>query len=239
MARLARRPGEAGQAGPARARSRGCCRPRRRPRCARAQRAAGASTGPSPRPRSSCSASTSSIAPTWTRRSRSARELAAANPGGGLRDPPGRAVFRPGQPTRRHDRPRLDRRGADLRPAPGGRGAAALFPRSRHRRGGLPGRLPARAEELAAERPAARSGRLADPGRPQRRHRRRAPPRRAGSRCPTRSSSPTSTMSRRRWPSGSTAPTIATTCCGCCSSAAIPTCRRPSRSRWRCASSRA
>jgi len=25
--------------------------------------------------------------------------------------------------------------------------------------------------------------------------------------------------------------------CGCCSSAAIPSCRRPSRSRWRCASS--
>ena len=53
--------------------------------------------------------------------------------------------------------------------APGGRRAAALFPRSRHRRGGLPGRLPARAEELAAERPAARSRRLADHGRPQRR----------------------------------------------------------------------
>jgi hypothetical protein len=31
--------------------------------------------------------------------------------------------------------------------------------------------------------------------------------------------------------------TIATTCCGCCSSAAIRTCRRRSRSRWRCASS--
>ena len=41
----------------------------------------------------------------------------------------------------------------------------------------------------------------------------------------------------RRWPSGSTARTIATTSCGCCSSAAIPTCRRRSRSRWRCASS--
>ncbi len=41
----------------------------------------------------------------------------------------------------------------------------------------------------------------------------------------------------RRWPSGSTARTTATTCCGCCSSAAIRSCRRPSRSRWRCASS--
>ena len=40
-----------------------------------------------------------------------------------------------------------------------------------------------------------------------------------------------------RWPSGSTARTTATTSCGCCSSAAIPICRRPSRSRWRCASS--
>ena len=63
----------------------------------------------------------------------------------------------------------LDRRGADLGAAPGGRRAAALFPRSRHRRGGVPGGLPARAEELAAERPAARSGGLADHGRPQRR----------------------------------------------------------------------
>ena len=47
--------------------------------------------------------------------------------------------------------------------------------------------------------------------------------------------------SRRRrgasWPSGSTARIIATTSCGCCSSAAIPICRRRSRSRWRCASS--
>ena len=31
--------------------------------------------------------------------------------------------------------------------------------------------------------------------------------------------------------------TTATTSCGCCSSAAIRSCRRPSRSRWRCASS--
>ena len=42
-----------------------------------------------------------------------------------------------------------------------------------------------------------------------------------------------------RWPSGSTARITATTSCGCCSSAAIPSCRRRSRSRWRCASSRA
>ena len=40
-----------------------------------------------------------------------------------------------------------------------------------------------------------------------------------------------------RSPSGSTARTTATTCCDCCSSAAIRICRRPSRSRWRCASS--
>ena len=39
------------------------------------------------------------------------------------------------------------------------------------------------------------------------------------------------------WPSGSTARITATTSCGCCSSAAIPICRRRSRSRWRCASS--
>jgi len=36
---------------------------------------------------------------------------------------------------------------------------------------------------------------------------------------------------------GSTVRIIATTSCGCCSSAAIPICRRRSRSRWRCASS--
>ena len=61
----------------------------------------------------------------------------------------------------------------------------------------------------------------------------------AASRCRRTRRSPTSTTPRRRWPSGSTARTTATTSCGCCSSAAIPTCRRPSRSRWRCASSRA
>ena len=132
---------------------------------------------------------------------------------------------------------RLDRRGADRRAAPGDRRAAALFPRPRHRRGGVPGSLPARAEDLAAQRAAARSGRLADPGRPQRRARRRAPARPAAIRCRRTRRSPTSTTSRRRWPSGSTARTTATTCCGCCSSAAIRTCRRRSRSRWRCASS--
>ena len=79
---------------------------------------------------------------------------------------------RPPSVEPRRDRPRLDRRGADLGASPGGRRAAALFPRSRHRRGGLPGGLPARAEDLAAERAAARSRRLADLRRPQRRHRR-------------------------------------------------------------------
>ena len=39
------------------------------------------------------------------------------------------------------------------------------------------------------------------------------------------------------WPSGSTARITATISCGCCSSAATRTCRRRSRSRWRCASS--
>ena len=49
--------------------------------------------------------------------------------------------------------------------------------------------------------------------------------------------SPTSMTPRTRWPSGSTARITATTFCGCCSSAAIPICRRPSRSRLPCASS--
>ena len=104
-------------------------------------------------------------------------------------------LFDAGECTRR-DRPRLDRRGADRGAAAGGRRAAALFPRSRHRRGGLPGSLPARAEKLAAERPAARSRRLADLGRAQRRPRRR--PARAASRrrCPRTSRSPISTTPR-------------------------------------------
>ena len=79
--------------------------------------------------------------------------------------------------TRRH----LDQRGAHRRAAAGDRRAAALFPRPRHRRGGVPGGLPARAEELAAQRAAARSDIVADPGRPQRRARRGAPARAAGS----------------------------------------------------------
>ena len=111
---------------------------------------------------------------------------ASANPGGAYEIRPVGAISGP-EECRGDDRPRLDRRGADLGPPPGGRRAAALFPRSRHRRGGLSGGLPAGAEDLAAERPAARSGRLADLGRPQRRAstsvRRRA---QAGSRCPTR-----------------------------------------------------
>ena len=49
--------------------------------------------------------------------------------------------------------------------------------------------------------------------------------------------SPISAMPRRNSPSGSTARTTVTTSCGCCSSAVIRICRRPSRSRWRCASS--
>src|ERR1700748_730101 len=56
-----------------------------------------------------------------------ARDLAKANPG----------------------RARRDRRGDHRRPAPGDRGAAALFPRPRSSRGGLPGRLPAGAAHLA------------------------------------------------------------------------------------------
>ena len=122
-------------------------------------------------------------------------------------------------------------------PPAGGRRAAALLPRPRHRRGGLPGGLPARAEELAAERPAARSRRLADLRRAQRRDRRGAAPAQAGAAARRGARSPTSTTPRARSPSGSTTRTTATTSCGCCSSAAIPTCRRPSRSRSRCASS--
>src|SRR6266852_9525859 len=54
--------------------------------------------------------------------------------------------------VRRRDRHRLDRFRADLGAPPGRWRAAALFPRSRHRGGGVPERLPARAEKLAAKR---------------------------------------------------------------------------------------
>ncbi len=115
------------------------------------------------------------------RRSRSRASLAAANPGRRLRDPAGPPV--PAGERRDVTDLGLDRRGADGRAPAGGRRAAALFPRPRHRRGGLPGRLPAGAEELAAERSAARSRRLADHGRPQRRDRRGAAPRASRRRC--------------------------------------------------------
>ena len=112
-----------------------------------------------------------------------ARDLGKANPGGAYEiRPVGASIpgrWRKGRrwtPRLPNDRARLDRRGADRRPSPGGRRAAALFPRPRPRRGGVPGRLSAGAEDLARERSAARRRRLADHGRPQRRHRPGAPP---------------------------------------------------------------
>ncbi len=86
------------------------------------------------------------------------------------------------------------------------------------------------------ERPAARPDRLADLRRAQHRDRRGATPRRSTIRCRTSRCCPTSRTPKTRSPSGSTAPTTATTFCGCSSSAAIRTCRRRSRSRSRCAS---
>ena len=74
-----------------------------------------------------------------------ARELAAANPGGAYEIRPV-ALYCPDARSRMTRR-RLDQRGADRRASPGDRRAAALFPRSRHRRGGVPGRLPARAAD--------------------------------------------------------------------------------------------
>ena len=106
-----------------------------------------------------------------------ARDLGAANPGGAYEIRPV-GLSRPG--VCRRDRYRLDRCRADLGTPPGGRRAAALFPQSRHRRGGVSERLPARAEELAAERPAARSRGVADHGRPQRRDRRHQAEQEAG-----------------------------------------------------------
>ncbi len=165
-----------------------------------------------------------------------ARDLGKANPGGGAYEIRPVGLLQPRWRASR-DRYRLDRCRADLGAAPGGRRAAALLPQSRYRRGSVPERLPARAEELAAERPAARSRGVADHGRPQRRDRRGRGARKQRAAARGRRRSPTSTTPRTRSPSGSTARTTATTSCGCCSSAAIPTCRRRSRSRWRCASS--
>ena len=111
-----------------------------------------------------------------------ARDLGAANPGGAYEIRPVGMLE-----TREHPDvtdTRLDRCRADLGASPGGRRAAALFPRSRHRRGSLSGRLPAGAEELAAEWPAARSRGVADHGRPQCRDRRYAGATASSSRCP-------------------------------------------------------
>ena len=63
-----------------------------------------------------------------------------------LRDPAGRAVLARTRGDRMSDA-HLDQCGADRRPAPGDRRAAALFPRPGYRRGGLPGGLPARAAD--------------------------------------------------------------------------------------------
>jgi len=76
--------------------------------------------------------------------------------------------------------------------------------------------LLARAKKLAAERPAARSRRLADHGRAQCRDRRYQAQPQAGAGCPTTRQSPISTMPKTRWPNGSTARITATTFCGYC-----------------------
>ena len=148
-------------------------------------------------------------------------------------------ITSPSSGSPRRERPRLDRRGTGLGPAPGDGSAAALFPRSRYRRGSFSGGLPARAQDMAAERPAARRRGLADPGRPQRRDGRRAASRQAGGAARRGRAFQPRRCRKRSSPTGSTVPTTATTSCGCCSSAAIPSCRPRSRSRWPCASSAA
>src|SRR6266550_2766696 len=106
-----------------------------------------------PRPRNSCSVSMWSTARTSTRRSMS--RASSARP-----IPAARTKFAPWvcsiQGVLRRDRHRLDRCRPDLGASPGGRRAVALLPQSRHRRGSIPERVLARAEELAAKRPAAR-----------------------------------------------------------------------------------
>ena len=119
-----------------------------------------------------------------------------------------------------------DRRRLKRRAAAGGRRPAALFPRPRHGRRGVPGSLAEGAAQLAGQGPAARSDGLADLRRPQRRARRGAHAGQARRRCRTRSccrtsATPKSAIAERldaaRYPRRSA--------CGCCSSAAIRSCR--------------
>ena len=72
---------------------------------------------------------------------------------------------------------RLDWPDTGRRPPSGGCRAVQVFSRPQHGRGSLPGVLFAGAEILAEKRPAARSGRMADPRGPQFGHRQCAPPR--------------------------------------------------------------
>ena len=75
-----------------------------------------------------------------------ARELGGANPGGGLRDPPDAPVPCPASGSGRvTDLAWIDAALTAARPQAVGR-PAALLPRPGHRRGSLPGRLPAGAE---------------------------------------------------------------------------------------------
>ena len=211
----------------------GCCRPPRRRRCARSRASRWCIDGPFAETKEQLlgfytvecrrvsrkpSASRENC-PTPTRAAAPTRSALSACSHPGHRQP--------------YDRHRLDKPSAHLRQSAGGGGAAALFPRSRHGGRGVPGSLPAGAEELAAERPAARPDRLADLRRPQHRYRRGATPVEARSAAGRAGAVRPRRMPKTRSPSGSTAPTTATTFCGCSSSAAIRTCRRRSRSRWR------
>ena len=107
-----------------------------------------------------------------------ARDLGRVNPGRRLRNP-SRRPFHARECQAVTDTAWIDAALTSARPQAVG-ALLALFPQSRHRRGGLSERLPARAEELAAERPAARSRGVADHGRPQRRDRRHQAQQEAG-----------------------------------------------------------
>ena len=167
-------------------------------------------------------ASTSSIARPRRGARRSPQDLGTANPGGSYEIRPIR-LFEPGSAGDVTDIG-LDRCGADAPPGP--RRSARCCAISA---------ISTTAEEAFQEaclralrtwprqRPAARSRRVAHLRRPQRRARRRAPPQAGSSRC-RRTRLHLRPRGRRGGssPSGSTARTIATTSCACCSSAAIP-----------------
>ena len=234
MAEARRRAGQARQAGPARSGG-AAAADHGGDHAAQGRSAAGARRPVSPRPRNSCSASTSSTARTSTRRSTSRAISARPIPAAPTRSVPS-ACSRPGSVPDVTDAAWIDAALTSARPQAVGallryfrdldtaeeafQNACLRALKSWPQNG--PPRDPAAWLIMVGRNVAIDDVRRST---------------QAGSRCPRTRRSPISTTPRSSSPSGSTARTTATTSCGCCSSAAIRTCRRRSRSRSRCASS--